>query len=287
MKMKSNELILYQNIQQRKWHDNESLMEMLNDWHNIYENRSLFKDLINFPIYLNYEKYGNGIHRYLRNISEYLKCSGLTPFEGRESFIELNMEYKEGSEHPSLIRLMRLMEDNVAGESFRGVVLLHIDEWCGKAYRLEDKRFLAILQYLEERRSDLMIIFQTSEEGHSLQLEKILQQYFNIRIVKSIPLSIESFIGIIEDNLHMSGFQLTEDAKLCIEEIGKQFIDIAEINSYKQIKLILEDIIFEYIKNPTLPDRIITCQHLQYSVRKIDVLVRRKESKAIGFDINR
>ena len=62
------------------------------------------------------------------------------------------MEFKEGAEHPSLTRLMRFMEDEILAErKFRGVVLLHIDEWCEKDYRLEDKRFEALLQYLEER----------------------------------------------------------------------------------------------------------------------------------------
>jgi hypothetical protein len=285
--MKTNELILYQNIQQLEWHDNESLLEMLTEWHNIYENRCLIKEPINFPIYVNYEKYGNGIHRYLGSITEYLKCAGLIPFEGRDSFIELNMEYKEGEEHPSLVRLMRLMEEKVAGEAFRGIVLLHIDEWCGKDYRLEDKRFLAILRYLEERRSGLMVILQTSEESQSHLLEKTLQQYFNIRIVKSVPLAIDHFIGIIEDNLQMSGFRLTEDARLSIEGIGRKIVDIVEVDSYRQIKLILEDIIFEYINNPTLPDRIITCQHLKHSIRKVEDLVLKKETYSIGFDINR
>lgn len=285
--MKPNELILYQNIQQWEWHNNESLLEMLTEWHNIYENRNLIKGPISFPIYLNYEKYGNGIHRYLGSIAEYMKCAGLIPFEGRESFIEFNVEYTEGTEHPSLIRLMRFMEEKLAGETFQGVVLLHIDEWSERDYRLEDKRFLAMLQYLEERRSDLMIILQTSEESHSLLLEKVLQQYFNIRIVKSVPLSIENFIGIIEEKLQMSGFRLTEDARLSIEGIGSKIMEISDIDSYRQIKLILEDVIFEYIKNPTLPDRIITCQHLQHSIRKVDAIVRKKESNHIGFDISR
>ncbi|MDF2542233.1 MAG: hypothetical protein K0S47_1951 [Herbinix sp.] len=285
--MKPNELISYQNILKWEWHDNESLLEMLTEWHNIYENRSLIKERISFPIYLNYEKYGNGINRYLQSITEHLKCAGLIPFEGRDSFIELNMEYKEGTEHPSLIRLMYLMEEKVAGEAFRGVVLIHIDEWCGKDYRLEDKRFLALLQYLEERRSDLMIILQTTVECHSLQLEKLLQQHFNIRIVKSVPISIDHFIGIIEDNLQMSGFGLSEDARLCIEDIGRRFIDVEVIDSHRQMELIFEDIIFEYIKNPTLPDRIVTCQHLKHSIRKVEDIIRKKETISFGFDINR
>ncbi len=285
--MNSTELILYKNIQQVEMQDNESLLEMVTEWHTIYENRNLIKEPISFPVYLNYEKYGNGIHRYLGSISEYLKGAGLIPFEGRESYIELNMEYKEGTDHPSLIRLMRFIEEKDAGETFRGIVLLHIDEWCEKEYRLEDKRFLAILQYLEERRSDLMIILQTSVEGNAQLLEKILQQYFNIRIVNSVPLSIDNFTGIIEDNLQLSGFRLTEDARLSIIGIGRKLMGIEDIDSYRQIKLILEDIMFEYIKNPTLPDRIITCQHLKHSIRKTDDIVRRKERNSIGFDIHR
>jgi hypothetical protein len=131
-----------------------------------------------------------------------------------------------------------------------------------------------------------MVILQTSEESQSILLEKTLQQYFNLRIVKSVPLSMDHFIRIIEENIQISGFRFTEDARLSIEGIGRKFIDIVEVDSYRQIKLILEDIIFEYIKNPTLPDRIITCQHLKHSIRKVEDLARKKETYSIGFDIN-
>ena len=284
--MSPNELVIDKKMMIERLSKNGSLMDMIMDWHRISQNKKIIQSPFFFPSYLNYEKYGNGVNRYLSEIAEYLKTTKLMQFDGCKDYIELNMVYTEGQEHPSLERLMRCIDgDQEVGCGFQGVVLLHIDEWCSQEYRLLDKRFLAVLQYLEERRSRLLIIFQTADDRYHELLEKQLQKKFNIRVVDSMPLSLEYMVDEIEKQLQSFGFHLTDEASHCIEDLAREFKDVKEIDSFQQMKLIIEDVIFEYLKSTNSKDMLITDQNFQYSIRKSKQVTSKNESVKLGFEL--
>ncbi|NLZ82684.1 MAG: hypothetical protein GX915_03360 [Clostridiales bacterium] len=285
--MEPNKILLSKNMMVQSQSNNRSLMDMIMDWHNISQNKRFIHSPLTFPCYLNYEKYGNGLNRHLLDISEYIKSRKLMDFEGFNDYIEMNMVYPEDQGHPSLERLMRYIDENgEEGRGFHGVVLLHIDEWCSQVYRLLDKRFLAMLQYLEERRSRLLIIFQTTSNPYSELLEKQLQQRFNIRVIESKPLSMEYIIDEITSKLQGYGFQLNDEAIQCIETLTRSFMDVEEIDCFQQMKLIIEDVIYEYMKDSNSNDMLITDKHFHYSLKKNKQITSKNEQIVMGFEYN-
>lgn len=283
--MDPNEVLIQNKMIVQGQSRNGSLMDMFMDWHNIAENQNLIPSPLFLPCYINYEKYGNGLSRYLSEITRYLKSTKLMNFDGFNDYIELNMVYTEEQGHPSFERLMRYIDGNQKdGCGFQGVVLLHIDEWCSHEYRLRDKRFLAILQYLEERRSRLLVIFQTSYHCYTELLEQQLQQKFNIRVIDSIPLSLEYIVEEIKCKLQEYGFKLNEEAIHYIEALANSFKDVKEVDSFQQIKLVIEDVIYEYMKNTDSNDRLITGKHFQHSVNRNKLIISKNEH-IFGFEL--
>ena len=186
-KMRTEKLIALEIMDELVWRKNHSAKNNIE---------------IPLPVYFYIKKYGREPYE---NLNEIAKMYG-------DNEMMLYQTVSLGEKGLLASFKMELEKQKKLGKEFEGFIHIELDD------ELDDKEYRQLFRFLQNNSFKYHFLFSMEEELDTERMQRLLEQFFFIRVKSGQDYSVEEQLKIIDDTLNKLGKRMSDSERDCIEE---------------------------------------------------------------------